>query len=114
MPVGQYHGAGVAGEYVRQMLRLEAVRQGFHQGYHQAEMLLAVEAGVRMEAVVAAAAVVPRIVLPEIAQQQFPAANSALHEVHHLLQEVFPDFLLVAFLAEYEFVELLGILGAVV
>ena len=107
-------GIGRTREYASQMLYLELLRQGIHQLYHQAHLLAAVECGLGIDAVVAAAAVLHPVILPEVVQQQAPAATAGLGVSDYLGQKLTADLLLGHRLALHELFELADILVAVV
>ena len=114
VPVGLDHGVGDPGQDGRQVLQLEMFRKGFDEFDHQGQLLLAVEAGFGMEAVVAAAAVVLGIILAEVVQEQFPAALAGFGIGDRFPEQLFADFLFRDGFALHEFFQFLDVLVAVI
>ena len=112
--VGLYHGVGLPREDVGQVLYLEMLRKGLHQREDQRHLPAAVKAGTRMQAVVATAAVVLRVILAEVIEQQLPAALVGLGVSHGLTQQLTADLLLGNRFALHELLQFLDILVAVI
>ena len=96
------------------MLDLEMLRQGLDKAYDQAHLLPPVEGRLRIQAVVAHAAVLLWIVLSEIVQEHLAAALVRLRIGDGLHEELTPYLLLRYRLALHELLEFLDILVAVV
>ena len=96
------------------MLYSEILGQGCHKVDGKLHFLPSIELRSRIQAVVAGTAVVPGIVLPEIAEEQFPPAFPGLGVCHGLEKQLPSDFLLGHRLALEEFLQLAYILVAVI
>ena len=112
--IGLDHGIGYAGQNTGQMLQLEVLRQGLYQFDYQRHFLTAVEAGLGMQAVVAGAAVIRRIVLPKVVEQQLATALAGFCVCHRFLEELLANLLLCHGLPLHELFQLLDILITVV
>ena len=112
--VGLDEGVGDAGQDAGDVLDLEVLREGFDELDHQGHLLAAVELRLRVQAVVAAAAVVLRVVLAEVVEQQLAAALAGFRVGHGLAQELLADLLLRHGLPLHELLQFLDVLVAVV
>ena len=80
-----YKGVGIACQDACQMLQLEVLRQGLYKLYDKLHVCAPVKARLGIHAVVAVVAVVLRIILSEVIEQQLPAASPGLcvgHRFH--------------------------------
>ena len=107
-------GRLLASEYACEMLDLEVLRKTGDEVDDKLHVLAAVEYGLRVEAVVAATAVLLSVFFAEVVEQQFPAALARLGVCHDLVQELAADFLLGHGLALHELLQFAYILIAVV
>ena len=114
MVVGLYHGTGLSGKDKGYVLKLEMLLQRLYELNYKAHFLMAVEAGLRMQAVVAAAAVVLEIVLPEVIEKELPTALAGFGIGNGFLEELPADFLLCDGFPLHELLQFLDILVAVV
>ena len=96
------------------MLNLEMLWKRLNQLDNKAHLLAAVEAGLRVETIVAAAAVILWVFLAEIIEQQLPTALVRLRIGYRLSKELAADFLLGYRLSLHELFELLDILVAII
>ena len=88
--------------------------QRLYELNYKAHFLMAVEAGLRMQAVVAAAAVVLGVVFPEVIEKELPAALAGFGISNCFLEELPADFLLCDGFPLHEFLQFLDILVAVI
>ena len=112
--VGLDHRIGNARKYVRKMVRLEMLRHREHELDHHLHLLAAVETLLRMQAVVAVAAIVLAVILAEIVEQHLAAALVGLGVGHRVPQQLTAYLLLGNRLALHELFKLLYVLLAVI
>ena len=111
--VGLYHRVGLAGEDRGQMLDLEMLRQGLYQPDHQTHLLAPVKCRLRVDTVVAHAAVAGQIVLAEVVQEHSPAAHAGFGVGDGVHQQLAAYLLLGDRLTLHELLQLADVLVAV-
>ena len=102
-----------AGEQVADELGAVALFALLHGAQHQGQVVLGLELFARVQAVVAALAVVLVVHLAEVVEEEPSAAHAGLGEAHGIGQQLAPDLLLGHGLALQELLELLDVLVAV-